>query len=201
MEHKKSPNLDKIDTTDQFYKFINSVMQLDDAKSKRILEFVHYEHLPKNTVLVHQGEICRKFYYIVSGGIRIYFCTPKGQEKTRLVLFENSPFTALFSFITSHPSVESIEVLEDSLFAVIKRNDFFSLIDEMPEWATFYRKVLEKAYVYQNTRLEQLTTLSAKERYQIVLNEYPHFIQRLSNRILASYLDITQETLSRLKSR
>ena len=176
-------------------------MQLDDKKIERILKFVRYQQISKNTILVQQGEICKKFYYIISGGIRIYYVTPQGKEKTRLVLFENSPFTAFNSFITARPSVELIEVLEDSHFAVMTRDDFFHMVDEMPEWSTFYRKMLERTFVYQHTRLEQLATLSAGERYKIVLHESPHFVQRLSNRILASYLDITQETLSRLKSK
>lgn len=193
--------MDKIDTKGPFLNFINKRIQLDDKKSEHILKLVHYQQALKNTMLVQPGEICKKFYYIVSGGIRIYYVTPEGREKTRVVLFENSPFTAFLSFITARPSAELIEVLEDSHFAVMTRDDFFKLVDEMPEWSTFYRKMLERTFVYQHTRLEQLATLSAGQRYKIVLHESPHFVQRLSNRILASYLDITQETLSRLKSK
>jgi len=57
------------------------------------------------------------------------------------------------------------------------------------------------AYSFQNRKIEQLVTLTAKQRYNIVLKENPVLIQRLSNRILASYLDIREETLSRLKSK
>jgi CRP-like cAMP-binding protein len=56
------------------------------------------------------------------------------------------------------------------------------------------------AYLYQNKKIENLVTLSAKQRYDKLLTETPIYVQRLSNKILASYLDITQETLSRLKS-
>ena len=56
------------------------------------------------------------------------------------------------------------------------------------------------AYSYQNRRIEQLVTLSAKQRYEQVLNDHPSLIQKLSNKMLASYLDIREETLSRLKS-
>jgi CRP-like cAMP-binding protein len=93
-----------------------------------------------------------------------------------------------------------VESLENSELLVINQHDFFHLVATIPEWEKFYRKILELAYLAQNRRLENLVTLTAKQRYENVLKENPIYIQRLSNRILASYLNITQETLSRLKS-
>ena len=71
----------------------------------------------------------------------------------------------------------------------------------MDSWKIFYQRILEMAYSFQNRKIEQLVTLTAKQRYDNVLEENPILIQRLSNRVLASYLGIREETLSRLKSK
>ncbi len=71
----------------------------------------------------------------------------------------------------------------------------------MIKWKIFYQRILEMAYSFQNKKIEGLVTLSAKQRYELLLKETPILVQKLSNKILASYLDIAQETLSRLKSK
>ncbi|TCC97327.1 Crp/Fnr family transcriptional regulator [Pedobacter frigidisoli] len=193
--------MEEIDEKSAFLNLINKVMNLDEIQKEHLLKFVRYEKVSKNTNILKEGDVCRKFYFNLKGSIRLYFSTKAGKIKTRLVLFEDAPFTALLSFITGDPTAEIIEVLEDSCFAVISREDFYGLVNDLPEWSSFYTMMLEKTYIYQNSRLEQLATLSASERYQKIMKESPHFIQRLSNGVLASYLDVSQETLSRLKSR
>jgi CRP-like cAMP-binding protein len=155
----------------------------------------------KNTILLALGETCNKLYFINKGCLRTYYLTEQGHEKTRLIAFEGMVVSALSSFISQTSSFEFVETLEDSEVLYISRNDFYQQMKEHPEWEKFYLKLLEFAYIYQNKKIEQLVTLSAGERYALLMKEHPQYIQRLSNKILASYLDITQETLSRLKSK
>lgn len=105
------------------------------------------------------------------------------------------------SFITQKPSFEFIDVLEDSELLAITHKDFYQLNSELTHWKNFYQRILEMAYSFQNKSFENLVTLTAKQRFEQVMNTNSILIQRLSNKILASYLDITQETLSRLKSK
>jgi CRP-like cAMP-binding protein len=163
----------------------------------------HFEPLTakKNATLVAQGDICKKLYFVAGGCIRTYYLTEKGNEKTRFIAMEGMVATSLTSFISQQPSFEFVGTLEDSDLLYINYDNFFALVEESPAWEKFYRTLLEAAYIYQNKKIEQMVTLSAGERYAALMKEHPLFIQRLSNKILASYLDITQETLSRLKSR
>ena len=155
----------------------------------------------KSTVLLSEGRICKEFYYIENGCIRTYFITKQGHEKTRFVALDCSIGTALTSFISQKPSFEVIDALEDTKLLAISHDDFYELNKRIRPWNEFYLKILEMAYSFQNRKLESLVTLSAKQRYDELLTNNPVLVQRLSNKILASYLDITQETLSRLKSR
>lgn len=128
------------------------------------------------------------------------FIDKNGHEKTRYIMLDNHIGTALTSFISQKPSIEFIEALDDTKLLAISYSDFYRLNREMNSWKHFYQRILEMAYSFQNRKIEQLVTLTAKQRYDRVLKENPTLIQRLSNRVLASYLDIREETLSRLKS-
>ena len=116
-------------------------------------------------------------------------------------MLDNHIGTALTSFISQNPSVEFIEALDDTELLAISHSDFYQLNKEIDAWKNFYQRILEMAYSFQNKKIEQLVTLTAKQRYDIVLKENPALIQRLSNKVLASYLDVREETLSRLKSK
>ena len=151
--------------------------------------------------MLSEGEVCKEFYYIQKGCLRTYFLTRQGNEKTRLVTLDCSIGTALTSFISQKPSFEFIDVLEDTELFAINHTDFYKLNKDLIHWKVFYQRILEMAYSFQNKSFENLVTLTAKQRFEQVLNTNPILVQRLSNKVLASYLDITQETLSRLKSK
>jgi CRP-like cAMP-binding protein len=176
------------------------LIDFNEAELNIIANSFKPKKVRKNTLLLSAGETCKEFYYIHHGGLRTYFLDKKGQEKTRYIMLDCSIGTALTSFIAQKPSFEFIEALEDSELMAISHIDFYRLNKEMDSWKAFYQKILEMAYSFQNKKIENLVTLSAKQRYELLLNEHPEYVQRLSNRILATYLDMTQETLSRLKS-
>jgi len=115
-------------------------------------------------------------------------------------MLDNHMGTAMASFISQKPSVEFIDALEDTELLAINRKDFYLLCEQLENYKLFYLRILEKAYTFQNRKIETLVTLTAKQRYEQLLKETPIYVQRLSNKVLASYLDMREETLSRLKS-
>ena len=168
---------------------------------EEIVRLFNPKSLKKNDVLLQEGKICKEFYFILNGCIRTYFIDKNGHEKTRYIMLDNHIGTALTSFISQKPSTETIEVLEDTHLLAITYCDFYMLNAKYDNWKYFYQRILEMAYSFQTNKIEHLVTLTAQQRYNIVLKENPALIQRLSNRLLATYLDIREETLSRLKSR
>jgi CRP-like cAMP-binding protein len=172
----------------------------DGKELEEIVNFFKPKTVKKNSILLHEGNVSREFYYIQTGGIRTFFIDKNGHEKTRYVMLDNQIGTTLSSFISQKPSIEFIEALEDTEFLAISHQDFYRLNKEIDNWKIFYQKILERAYSFQNRKIEALVTLTAKQRYDQLLKEHPIFIQRLSNKVLASYLDMREETLSRLKS-
>ena len=154
----------------------------------------------KNQVLLREGDVCKAFYYVRTGCIRTFFIDKNGHEKTRYIMPENHIGTALTSFISQKPSVEFIEALDDTELLSISHSAFYRLNKDITNWKLFYQKILEMAYSFQNKKIEQLMTLTARQRYERILSENPILIQQVSNKVLASYLDMREETLSRLKS-
>lgn len=186
---------------DNLKKYINLNIAISAETLGEITAYFNQQSIKKNTLLLSQGDACNKLYFVNKGCIRTYYITEQGHEKTRLIAFEGMVATSLSGFISRQPSFEFVDALEDCELLYITHADFYKLASGIPEWNQFYLKLLEFAYIYQNKKIEELVTLSAGERYAILMKEHPGYIQRLSNKILASYLDITQETLSRLKSK
>jgi CRP-like cAMP-binding protein len=186
---------------EKFKNLIRHIIVIDEHQLDKIAAYFKPISVKRNTILLLENDVCKKFYYVGKGSFRTYFIDKQGHEKTRFLVFDCSIGTALTSFINQKPSFEIIEVLEDSELLEITYKDFFQLLLDIPEWAVFYRKILEMAYTYQNEKIQSRVTLSAKQRYDKILKETPFYVNRLSNKVLASYLDITQETLSRLKSK
>ena len=176
------------------------LIDFEDQELDNITNYFKPRTVKKNALLLSAGEICKEFYYVQKGSLCTYFLDKKGQEKTRYIMLDCSIGTALTSFIAQKPSFEFIEALEDSEIMAISHSDFYRLNKEMNAWKEFYQKILEMAYAFQNKKIENIVTLTARQRYELLLKENPLFVQRLSNKVLASYLDMTQETLSRLKS-
>ena len=154
----------------------------------------------KGTVLLCPENSCNRLYLIHKGALRTYFIHEKGVEKTRFIGFAGNVITALSGFITGQPASEYVEALEQSEVLVIDRNDFFRLVSTKQGMKSFYLDLLEKAYLHQNLKIEERLTSSAGQRLENLQKEAPWYLWRISNKILASYLDVSPETLSRIKS-
>ncbi len=179
---------------------LNYLINFDEAELAGLERFFSPKTVKKGQLLLRSGEVCRDFYFVNKGCLRTYFIDKAGHEKTRLVLPDFTIGSSFTSFIHQAPSFEFVDALEDSELLQINRTHFYTLVNSSDHWKSFYIRILEMAYAFQNKRIEELTTLSAKQRYEKLRLENPILIQKLSNKVLASYLDIREETLSRLKS-
>lgn len=156
----------------------------------------------KNEILISgDQQNNQKMFFIIDGCLRIFYINEEGVDSTRLLVFENEFATCLTSFITNEASFEFIQALEPSHLLYISKQDFYQLLETIPAWEKFYRQYLEYAYVTNTSRLRSFITLDAKDRYKQLLKQNRTIVLRLPNKIVASYLSVSQETLSRLKSK
>ena len=154
---------------------------------------------PAKTVLIKEGEISKKLYFIAKGCLRSYY-EQKVKEVTLWFGNEGDFFTCFRSMINNEPGHENIFLSEDCAFYEISSDTFKKLAKENQEVNNFYTKVMEESYLYWENRVMMLLFFTAKERYANLMQKSPFVLQRFSLSQIASYLGITQETLSRIRA-
>lgn len=184
---------------------LHNKLAKEGSFSKAVIEKIHLVFQPLDTrrgeVLLREGETANYLFFINTGCLRVFCVQDDGRESTRFFAFENRFATAFPSFVTQQPSSAFIDTVEKSSLLKIHYDDFQSLLESSPEWERLYRKDLERDYIESIRRIESFVTMNAAERYKRILKNEPHLVQRLPNRLIANYMGISQETLSRLKSR
>ncbi|XZF16001.1 Crp/Fnr family transcriptional regulator [Chitinophagaceae bacterium MMS25-I14] len=182
-------------------RFILDKVKASDEELELILSYFKPLTVKKKEILLREGGLANKMFFVVKGCLRIYLVKDTGTEVTRRIIFENDSSASMISFITEKPSKEYIEAVMKTELLYMDRKDFYHLVDTLPVWGKFYRHQLEYAYVANTSRLMSFITNDATERYLSLLEENTEIIRRLPNRLVANYLNITQEALSRLKSK
>jgi CRP/FNR family transcriptional regulator, anaerobic regulatory protein len=165
-----------------------------EAFSARVSELI----LEKNTCWIEEGQVANHIAFIRKGYLRTFF-SKEGNEITRDISSRNSFFTAFTSFITEMPSFEIINTITDCELLLISREDLNYLYQNFSAWQTIGRRVVEEMFVRSQKRIYSLITVSAEERYIRLLKEKPDMIQNVPLQYIASYLGITQQSLSRLR--
>lgn len=188
------------DNLDLLKQFLTDEYALSPEETLLLSKFKSLK-VKKNHRLLNFGQVCQYVYFICSGCLRTCFIDEKGEEKTKYIGFERQFATALASFITQMPTAESIQALEDSELLKISQPDFYQLVDTNAVFAQLYRRSLEESQVFATWRIAAMISMTAKERYENLLVEMPQVVLRLSNKQVASFLGITQESLSRLKKK
>jgi CRP-like cAMP-binding protein len=186
---------------EQLIPCIREKINISNEDLDRVLACYKPLKLKKHEILLSEGDPSRRMFFVVKGCLRVFFIKEDGTEVTRRIVFENNFSTTLVGFITRQPSLEYTQALEPTTLLYITRDEFYALLERIPNWEKFYRQYLEYAYVSNTNRLMSFITQDATERYRQLLQENPEIVRRLPNRIVASYLNISPETLSRLKSR
>jgi len=192
-----------INTTgkEQLAAYIRKIIHLTDEQMEFVLKYFKPTRHLKNEVLVEVGQVNQYMNFVEKGCVRIFFVRDDGLDLTRNITFENQFATGLASFISQKPSMEALQVLEDTHLLRISRVDFYYLLGMFDSWEKFFRKYLEYAYLNNLSIYQREVMKDAAERYKELLSINAEIVKRLPNKIVASYLNMTPETLSRIKSK
>jgi CRP-like cAMP-binding protein len=189
------------DTYAQLKQFILRDLPLDEGQLHLFCKKFRHKSTKRNELLLQAGDVCPYLYFVNSGCLRVFMLDINGKEATRFLITENRFGTAFPSFMLQEPSLAAIQSIEPSDILYISHHDFNGLFDTFPGWEHSYRIGLQMDYIASIKRIESLITMDAKQRYQLLMETNPTLIQRLPSKIIADYLGISQETLSRLKSK
>lgn len=153
----------------------------------------------KHEFLLREGEVCKSNYFVVSGCLRMFSVNRDGLENTRHLAFEGKFGTSFTSLITGQPSIEYIQALENTTVLSISKEDFYYLVANEPAVNQVYLKILESAYITTQKRIYDFQGMDSMQRLKWLLDQQPNVFDRLSSKVIASYLGITPYTLSRIK--
>ena len=185
-----------------FDSFKNNFPQLKD----RWDEYDGYYHrmeVPAKTILLKEGEVSRKGFFIEKGCARAWF-NNKGKDVTFQFAFENEFFSSGESFRKNIPSLFTFETIEPSILHWIHKKDtdkIFSDINALPEMSA---RMLDLAFDRQSHYMKHFLSLikdTPEQRYLNLLKEKPHIVQRVPQQYIATYLGITPVSLSRIRNR
>jgi CRP-like cAMP-binding protein len=155
--------------------------------------------LRKRQSLLRPGEICRKYAFITKGSMRMYTVDEKGAERTVTLGIEEWWLGDRESFSYSTPSRYYIDALEDCELLCITFQEELNLIQQVPAYAQMKVKLDQNNEIANNLRIISAISDDAEQRYADLLQRYPEFLQRFPQAIIASYLGINKDTLSRVK--
>ena len=185
---------------DSLLSHIKTFYRLDSEAQKALENCFQQQVFSKNDYLVTEGKICRHLYFLEKGAVRGYY-TLEEKEITHWFAFENDFVTSFHSFITQEPAVENLQFLEGSVAWSISKEKLDKLFNEFHEIERVVRIGYEKYYIRLEERFVGGQFKTAAERYENLVNQSPHILERVPLGHVASFLGISQETLSRIRSR
>lgn len=185
---------------DRLISFIESYVHVStDAKSD-IIKYASVENHDKGEILLDEGFVCRKMFFLVNGTVRSYFYQ-KGKDVTYWIYPENSLFTSWPSFVNQKVSNEFIETIEKSEVLSISYENWNRLTESHPEMDRFGRIWMEEQMAQIHEFYMGYYFMTAKEKYDLVVSVFPSITQRANLGHIASMLGISQETLSRIRGK
>ena len=185
---------------DLIFKNISRFISLTDEEKKIFISILKTKKLRKKQYLLQEGDICRYEYFVNKGCLRTYTINEKGQEHIVQFSIEDWWTGDMYSFLTRSPSVYTIDALEDTEMFCFDKPSLEDLYIKVPKFEKFFRHLLQNAFIASQRRIVESMSLPAEDRYCRFIENYPKMEKRLPLKQIASYLGITPESLSRIRS-
>lgn len=155
--------------------------------------------LTKETYFSEAGKISRQFGFVLEGILRVCYYNNKGEEVTKYFIDENNIVVDLTSFDNDIPSSSYVQAITDCRIVVFSKQDWKELSDTIIGWNAIVHKIISKALLLKVERLSPLISADAKTGYLLFMEKYPDLANRIPLSYVASYLGITQSSLSRIR--
>ncbi|WP_339626372.1 Crp/Fnr family transcriptional regulator [uncultured Winogradskyella sp.] len=188
-----------MDTT-PFLNYIKKYIDLTIEEETLLLSKLVYRNYLKDQYIAQQGDVCKTVNFILEGCTKTFYMGDDGQEHIVMFAIEDWWTSDLGSFITQTPADFNVQCIEHTTLIQFTFDNLESLYKEIPKLERLFRKIVERAYAASQKRIIRNFSLSAKARYQIFKTSNPEIDNRVPQYMIASYLGITKEFLSKIKS-
>lgn len=180
--------------------YIDKFVSLTTEEKDFLISKVSYRKYLKGQFIVQQGDICKYQGFVLSGCTKTFYTDEDGQEHIIMFAIEDWWTSDIGSFITQTAADFNVQCLENTELIMFSIDNIEDLYKNIPKLERLFRQLIERALVASQKRIIRSFSLTAKDRYIYFRNQYPKIEQRIPQYMIASYLGITKEFLSKIKS-
>jgi len=184
-----------------FFEEMNKLVPLTADEQEMITPYLKSKKVRKKQYILQEGDPCTAVAFIVKGLLRQYLVDDNGNENIIQFAAEGWFIADLYSYFTGEPSAYNIDAVEDGVLIMIDKKSSDLLMDKVPAYERCTRLQITRAYIALQKRLSSMISSSTEERYLDFRRQYPQFVQRVPQHMIASYMGLTPETLSRARKR
>ena len=156
--------------------------------------------LRKRQYLLQEGNVCKYTAFVEKGILRTYTVNDKGSEHILQFAMEGWWMADIYSFLTNEPSTYNMEALEDCELLLITKPSWETLLQKIPALERYFRILIQNNLIATQRRLMGSLSETAEEQYLKLIHAFPDCVQRVPQHMIAAYLGITRETLSRIRT-
>jgi CRP-like cAMP-binding protein len=171
----------------------------DEEEKDRFISLLKFRKLPRKSLLLKEGQVCKYLYYVHSGALRAYCLDKKGKEATIMFAPADWWVTDMYCFLNQRKAMMYIEAIGESCVFQLSKPQLDGLLSGTPKFERWFRVLMQNAYTREQLRAIDTLSLSAEERYARFLEKYPFIASQVTQKQIASYLGITPEFLSALR--
>lgn len=180
---------------------VEEKIKLSDSEKEICKALFSPKKLRRRQYILQQDDICKNLIFVEKGILRSYSIDSKGNEHIIQFAPEGWWISDVYSFLTGEAAVYNIEAIEDSELLLISKSSLDELYEKVPKFERYFRLLSQANMVATHRRLTSTLSASADEKYLRLLSAYPNIVARVPQHMIASYLGITPETLSRVRKR
>ncbi len=184
-----------------FFQSFNQKVALTKEEEALIKTFLMPKKLRKKQYLLQEGDICRAFAFVEKGALKSYTLDDNGNECIIQFGIEGWTISDMYSFLTGEPATYNIDAIEDTELVIITKAAHEELLLQLPKYETYTRINITGAYIAMQKRLTSIISTPVEERYTAFTEKYPDIVKRVPQHMIASYLGLKPETLSRIRRR
>lgn len=174
---------------------------LEEAEKLYFLSLLESKTLKSKEYILRENQPCNYINFVNSGTVRAYFLNQDGKESTIMFALPDWWVTDMYCFTKGQSAMLNIVTIEKSQILQLSKDNFDKLLVEIPKFERFFRVLFQNAYIREQLRVIQNLSLNATERYQNFVAKYPKVLQQVTQKQIASYLGITPEFLSIIRSK
>jgi CRP-like cAMP-binding protein len=181
-------------------KYLHSIQPLPDPLTAYLRQVIKRKEIPRKDYLLKEGQVCRNIHFIEKGLLRCYYIKDGG-EVSSWFMKEQDVCIAIESYYHQEPSQENIQALEDTVVFSISHEELDRIYRNFPSFNYTGRILTERYYMLSDQRSRSMRMQRSHERYDWLMERYPELMQRVPAKYIASYLGITEVTLSVVRGR